>query len=310
MEGWTRILIVAMLVTPAFAEDQTALISKVEKRVEVQQHGGPWITATADMKLAADDQIHTGYKATATLKFADGSEVVVKPMTMIKLQRVEQNGNTVATKLLLRLGEIKANVNDSPTLGSDFQVQTATCTASVRGTRIDSLAYSPALGTTCQMGFEGKLQLRTLVGRVLLGATHFGQAASADAPPASADDARLTNRSTPPATQLTAAENQAVDALGVPKSGAYLSSGTGAASRAVDTVVEATADLAALNAANEAATGVDLNHDGIVSSFAPGAHLRAPPFVTLPTIPGVVSNCCPIPPVPVAVAPLPVVKLP
>lgn len=310
MEMTRGLLILALLASPALSDEQTALITKIEKRVEVQTKGGPWVAAAADMKLGVDDQIHTGYKATATLKFADGSEVTVKPMTMIKLQRVEQNGNTVSTKLLLRLGEIKANVNDSPTLGSDFQVQTATCTASVRGTRIDSLAYSPALGTTCQMGYEGKVAIRTLVGNVLLQADQLGTATASDSAPSGADATRLANTATVTPGSLTATESAAADALGVPKSGTYLASGTGASTGAVTGAVEATADLLAINAANEAATGVDLNRDGIVEVVNGGANIRQPPFVALPVIPGVVSNCCPLPALPIVANPLPVVATP
>lgn len=310
MEMTRGLLILALFASAALADEQTALITKIEKRVEVQVKGGPWVAAAADMKLSVDDQIHTGYKATATLKFADGSEVTVKPMTMIKLQRVEQNGNTVSTKLLLRLGEIKANVNDSPTLGSDFQVQTATCTASVRGTVIDSLAYSPALGTTCQMGYEGKLQLRTLVGKVLLQADQLGTAAASDSDPSSADATRQAMLATVTPGTLTATESAAADALGVPKSGTYLSSGTGAAGGAVNTSIEATADVLAVNAVNEAASGVDLNNDGIVERINAGSNIRTPPFVTIPPLPGVVSNCCPLPAVPVVANPLPVVVTP
>lgn len=287
--------------------DQTCLITKVEKRVEIQHKGGPWVAAAADMRLEADDQIHTGYKALATLKFADGSEVTVKPMTMIKLSRVEQNGNTVSTKILLRLGEIKANVNDSPTLGSDFQVQTATCTASVRGTRIDRLAYSPALGTTCQMGYEGHLQLQTLRGNVMLAATDLGLAATATAEPAGANATRQANRNTPPPVQLTTAEQQAFNAFGVPKSGVNLQAGSGAATVVVNTTQESLADSLSVNAVNEAASGIDLNRDGVVESVA--SRPRQPPAVTLPQIPGITSPFPP-PALPIIVPPVPGVVVP
>src|SRR4051812_32064060 len=115
MARWMLTLALTVLCAGAvWATPQTCTIVKLEKQVDVKRGGGPWTAAAAGQELAAGDEIHTGFKATATVKFADGSVVTVKAMTMLRLQKMEQNGSTVSSTVMLRLGEIKANVGDSP----------------------------------------------------------------------------------------------------------------------------------------------------------------------------------------------------
>ena len=305
------LLLVLGLATGARADELTCTITKIEKRVEVQKAGGPWLAAAPEMKLAAGDQIHTGFKATATVHFADGTDVTVKPMTMIKLEREQQQGNLVSTKLLLRLGDIQAKVHDSATLSSDFQVQTATCTASVRGTRIDSLAYHPALGTTVRMGSEGHIEVRTLVGRVVLGPTEGSRAASARRPPPSANAMRLAAARPPPATQFTDAENAAVDALGVPKAGPLNDAGSGQSQSAQSVSLQSAADTQAVLSTS----GVDLQGNTVatptrvptppLSSLAPVTSLVTSVSTVVLNVPGLPAPTLPSIPVPTVVPSVP-----
>jgi hypothetical protein len=289
-----HLMLVLVLIAPAYAVEQSATVTKVEKRVEVQKPGAPWTPATVDMKLSAGDQIHTGFKAIVALKFADGSVVEVKPMTIMKLATVEQNGNTVSTKLQLRVGEVSATVGDSATLSSDFKVQTATCTASVRGTIIQRIAYSEATGTTVSMGPEGRLVVQTVTGEVSLGQNDTVGVASATDNPDTPDQTRTAESQAAPGANLTDTEQAAADSLGVPKVNPLTEGGASLSGTSVMTVQNTVADMTQQNAANETLTGVDQNGNGVVDAISGGTRLRAPPFVTLPTIPGVVRPpCCP-----------------
>jgi hypothetical protein len=295
MKRWTTALwALGLAASPLWAADQACQLVKIEKHVDVQLKGGAWTAATVPMELGAGDQIHTGFKATATLKFPDGTLVTVKPMTMMRVQRVEQNGNTVSSKLLLRMGEVKASVGDSATLGSDFQVQTATCTASVRGTEIDSIGYNPAVGTTVAMGNEGALQVSTAVGNVMIGAESQTHAASENEAPATPEELASGAESTSGAAQLTSAESETLENVGVPKSQLLNEGGANASTSALESTGQSLSDANTINSVNETVSGVDLNGDGIVSVIAPGTRISSPPGSNLPQIPGVVvPDCCP-----------------
>lgn len=298
MTRWASIVILCALCTlcpsAARATPQTCTIVKLEKQVDVKRGGGPWTAASEGLELAAGDEIHTGFKATAQVKFADGSVVTVKSMTMLRLSKLEQNGTTVSSTVMLRLGEIKASVGDSPSLGSDFKVQTATCTASVRGTEIEEISYQPGTGTTVQMGDEGHMQVQTISGNVVVGPDEHTAAASANDTPQTSGQLDASSEQNAQTTNLTGAETTAANNAGVPLTGPLNETGAGATSNMLGTVQNTLGDQAAVNAANETATGTDLNGNGTVAQVGTGTHIRTPPGITLPPLPGVVvPNCCP-----------------
>lgn len=153
-----RALVIAALVaSPALAQELTATIEKIERKVEVQRGGGQWEPAVVKMQLAAGDKIHTGFKATATVKMADGSKIDVKPMSLVMLQKLEDPDGKVKNRIWLRAGELSATVDRPTGAPADFEVRTTTATASVRGTDIRRIACWPGIGTRIQMGGHGRI---------------------------------------------------------------------------------------------------------------------------------------------------------
>jgi hypothetical protein len=214
----------------ASAQELTCTVTKVDKLVEVQVPGGPWVKATTKTVLHSGDKIHTGFKSTASLTFEDGSVLDVKPMTLMVISDLEMRGNKVRTGLMLQIGEVSAQVGRKGRGASDFEVKTATCTASVRGTQISRIAFSPAQGTVVAMGVEGQLKVQTATGQVTLGKSDQSQVAKNAAPltPGQVSSSRGQANVTPQGT--TAAEAQDVRDTGVPKITPITEGGSGVVS--------------------------------------------------------------------------------
>ena len=110
-------------------------LSDVARKVEISRGGAVWERVTAGTALAAGDRIHTGFKSGVTITFTDGSTVRVGPMSLLEIRDVSRNANgSLRVRLGLRLGDVRAQINRSTGAASDFNVQTPTTTASVRGT--------------------------------------------------------------------------------------------------------------------------------------------------------------------------------
>ncbi|MDX6443944.1 MAG: hypothetical protein QOH71_1018 [Blastocatellia bacterium] len=110
--------------------------------------GADWQEASEGMRLSTDDEIHTGPDSEATLQFPDGSIVVLKQMTRIKMRGLLSQENRVKIDLLLRMGELKAQVVRQDVVGSDFSVRTPVATTSVRGTVFTVIHNESSQSTT------------------------------------------------------------------------------------------------------------------------------------------------------------------
>jgi hypothetical protein len=233
----TPALALLLVAQPLWAEAITATLVKVMRQVEVQRNGSDWEPAQENTTLSGGDKIHTGFKATATVRFADGTNLEIMPMTLILLQKMEESGNTVKGRVWLRLGEVKAQVGRKGGAKSDFEVRTPTATASVRGTRIETIGYTPGLGTYITMGSEGLLAFQTVWGRVFLGATDSSQQRneSTQGPPTGAEtDFHMANTDIGP-YGMTTREYQDIEETGVPKTSPETQGGSSSASIPIGT---------------------------------------------------------------------------
>jgi hypothetical protein len=115
-------------------------VAGIERKVEVQRGGGGWEPATPGMRLQKGDKVHTGFKAGVTLTFPDGSTVRLGPMSFLAFDDFSRDaGKKIRVRLLLKSGEVKAQVMRLPGAYGDFQVKTPTTTASIRGTKFSVL---------------------------------------------------------------------------------------------------------------------------------------------------------------------------
>ncbi len=100
-----------------------------------------WIQAKPGMLLEQGHEIAASPDGAAVLLFPDGSTVRVEATTQIKIASYFTKGGIVQTEILLKVGQIFAEVKKEQAVRSDFKIRAPTATASVRGTTF-SVAYN------------------------------------------------------------------------------------------------------------------------------------------------------------------------
>lgn len=222
------LLALLALAAPLAAEDLGCTVTKVERKVEISRAEGVWEAATAGMRLVPGDRIHTGFKALCAVKFPDGSAIEVKPMSLVLLQKLDDGQGHLKSRVWLRLGEINAKVNRSTGAAADFDVQTPTTTASVRGTFIRRICAHPGIGTIVEMGDHGLLSVNNRKGRAGLPQEKLTQVRDSYDTPDTPEHVDLSINSAqiqPEGT--TGGELEDILDLGVPKTNPFAMGGSG-----------------------------------------------------------------------------------
>lgn len=155
---------------PARASSNTLEVVKVVEDVEVKLPGGDWTTPEVGQQLGEGGQISTGPDSELHLLFPDQSVMIVKPMTEVLVNTLLKQGNAYKAQVLLKIGEVSAQVNPRKVVSSDFSVATPVATASVRGTRINRIRFLPGLGMQADLA-EGRLLVQGAGGREVLDET-------------------------------------------------------------------------------------------------------------------------------------------
>ena len=120
-------------------------VVKVTPSVEFHKAGkaeGCWEVAVKDTVLKQGDEISCDPDGEIVLAFADNSTVTVRNTTQLKIASFFTEGGIIKTEILLKMGEVAAEVNKSEATKSDFKIKTPTDTASVRGTKF-TVSYDP-----------------------------------------------------------------------------------------------------------------------------------------------------------------------
>jgi len=158
----------------ALAQDgtnsMTARVEKVTGEAIWRTGTGSWQDAQPGQRLLEKAELSTGVESQVTIAFSDGSAMVVKELTQIRVAKLLKAEDRLKVEVQLRLGQIKAQVKHQETLRTNFSIQTPTATASVRGTEINEVSYYPPVGTTTRLG-SGQLLVEGLRGRVLTSGT-------------------------------------------------------------------------------------------------------------------------------------------
>jgi len=90
-----------------------------------------------DTVLNSGDHIHTTADSSLTLRFADGSELLVRGGSKLKLDHLSIYGSTgmVDTRVRLKKGRVDTHVKPSKGPGSRYHITTPAAVAAVRGTQ-------------------------------------------------------------------------------------------------------------------------------------------------------------------------------
>lgn len=131
--------------------------------------------------LGAGTRLEVAADSSATLRFADGSVLVVQPGTRLTLDTVSvyAGGGMADTRLRLQQGRVDVGANPARTRGNRLQVITPSAVAAVRGTRFRVGADAAA---TRQETLEGEVALDAAGQQVAVRAGQ-GSVAEAGKPP-------------------------------------------------------------------------------------------------------------------------------
>ncbi len=165
------ILAVMLLFAGTFLfADVTAVIKDVSGKVEIKAPGGTWKKAAAGMKISKGDYISTGFNSQAVLLLGE-SQVIVKQLTRMELEKLVEKEGTLSTGLNLRVGRVRAEVKSTKGLKQNFTLKSPISTAAVRGTSFEydgrnltvyhgSVAFTNPLGQQrlIPAGMESRIQ--------------------------------------------------------------------------------------------------------------------------------------------------------
>ena len=169
---WTRI------------QPSEATVENVSGNVSVMvASSGENQKVTSGMKLKVGDEILTESGSSATLKFGDGSILLLRENSDLKLETLESYGDedVFNSRLKLKRGRTDNEVNPYKKPGSRFEIYTPSATAAVRGTVYRVAA--PDQATTTTEVLVGKVEIANDIGKTSVPGG-YGTVAKLDEPPA------------------------------------------------------------------------------------------------------------------------------
>lgn len=148
-----------LLLPVALLRDQPAVAEALHVfgAVSASRGGGTAEPLVPGRTLADGDVVRTGPGASATLRFADGSRLLIRPDSELRVERLTQSGDRRATRTELRLerGAADSTVTPAATPGARrYEIRTPVANLGVRGTRFRSEAT------------DGQAKVEVLEGRV------------------------------------------------------------------------------------------------------------------------------------------------
>jgi hypothetical protein len=124
----------------------TAEVVHTHGDVQVQRAGGAFQALIGGQVLAAGDVVRTSAQSSAVLRFADGARVMMRPDSVLKIERSVKLGDSavVDTQLRLESGSVDSRVPPSkdPRRAPRFEIRTPLANLGVRGTEFRTSANS------------------------------------------------------------------------------------------------------------------------------------------------------------------------
>lgn len=130
------ILLAAMLALPAIAQEApTILVARISGAVEVihaEDTAGVWQAAAAGMEIGAGWRLRTGEAAKAQLVFPRDNVVILKADSVLYVDYLDTGGGA---ELQADEGSLLVDLANMLAPGSEFELETPTALAVVRGTK-------------------------------------------------------------------------------------------------------------------------------------------------------------------------------
>ncbi len=113
----------------------------IEGRVEVRKEGqAAWVGAQEGQELGGGDRVKVGKGSTVQLRMEKDTSVQLEEETELGIRQFDMEQDRMKARLDLALGNLKAKVGRLGK-GSEFEVQTPTAVAAVRGTWFELWVY-------------------------------------------------------------------------------------------------------------------------------------------------------------------------
>jgi len=157
-----KIIFTAFFITlAAGAFCQNGIIRELTGEVELKKAGSAaFVPAAAGDAVAANTVVSTGFKSAAVI--AVGSSVItVRPLTRLTLAEIQSAENNENVNVKLQTGRVRVEVKPPAGTRTNFNVQSPSVTASVRGTTFE-------MDTKNLNGIEGKILLTGTSGAAVL----------------------------------------------------------------------------------------------------------------------------------------------
>ena len=138
-----------------------AAVRDVQGDVRIKSRNGNRFTPLADTpRVQAGDSLKTGRDGSVTLEWLDGTRLVVEPNTALTVLKCHVNraDSSEVSQFRLDIGTIWVRVIKSLSSESQFEIETPTATAAVRGTVF-----------AVRVGGDGRTHVSVLEGAVELG---------------------------------------------------------------------------------------------------------------------------------------------
>jgi hypothetical protein len=113
------------------SETPIAVVMKVVKDVSMKKEGTDWTTAKIGQSLKTGDEVKTGDKSLALIKFTDNSLIRVRENSSLKIF-ADKNDKNIAKNTYIEKGRVGFEVSKQE--NEDFKFTTPTMVASIRGT--------------------------------------------------------------------------------------------------------------------------------------------------------------------------------
>ncbi len=134
------------------ADSPVAVLMKVVKEVTLKKENKDWTEAKTGVPLLTNDEIKTGPKSLAMIKFTDNSIVRVRENSNLKIYADKKN-QALSKNVYMDKGKLGAEISKQE--NDEFKFSTPTMVASIRGTTIAIETDDTSTTLVCNTGEVG-----------------------------------------------------------------------------------------------------------------------------------------------------------
>jgi hypothetical protein len=148
--------------TPAQRDrDENRILGRVvDSRgdVDFQESGREWRNARPGMDLPSSFDLRARHGSEATLEFADGQRITIGEDSLVEVRASNERGRISRIELTLRMGLLRAKVENSRSLRADFDINTPNARIDVTGASF-SIRYEDRRQITRVAVSDGRVEV-------------------------------------------------------------------------------------------------------------------------------------------------------